>query len=417
MSISPAAMAVLAGCGVTATTEYPAADQAVLVAMAGGPTGCPRPADCILGGCPDQKDCTNPNGPGVFFEEDGSVGINAPGENVMMMITEFTNKAAVPLQDSSVTFKGRYSNPFAPLNLYPNGQWLWTDGTIESADYTDLKGTHAGLKVVKLSEQNTMPTWTLADPKQPNTTTSVSGDSFLHLTLHITFPVVNPGLIPVPLTPVQVQLDFDQAKDIVDTGFTLHASNLLWSPDGGSPQGPVQYCLRGPKHQFEPDKVVFQQGISVDPVSGIVTADPNVVTMSCTWGSVAKVYNWGYDYVPQQSLVPFLYQSAIHMKRAAFCGDFDYHTIDGLQIGISDNSSPPINSFFPPNFIPEAQWSTDGATCVTLNNQRDLNKKFVGYCPNKQKHLPECPTPPQPGPPPTLLKSYANPDTQYPSVP
>src|SRR5262249_24360728 len=97
MSISQAAMAVLAGCGVTATTEYTATDQA----RASGPTGKTTP----FPKCPDLPDCTHSNGSGVFFEEAGNAGINAPSANVvMMMITAFTNSP------SGVTFRGRYDD-------------------------------------------------------------------------------------------------------------------------------------------------------------------------------------------------------------------------------------------------------------------------------------------------------------------
>src|SRR5262245_29917813 len=74
MSISQAAVAVLAGCGVATTTEYTAADQTALAAAAITPGECPRGADCFIGTCPTPKDCTHPNGPGIFFEEKGSVG-------------------------------------------------------------------------------------------------------------------------------------------------------------------------------------------------------------------------------------------------------------------------------------------------------------------------------------------------------
>jgi hypothetical protein len=409
MSISQAAMVVLAGCGVTATTEYPATDQEVLAAL-GSTTG--EPTKPLVVNCPDPKtDCTHSNGTGIYFEEGGNAGFDEPLANVaMMMITTFTND---PL--GGVTVRGRYHDT-------SSGLWLLADGIINSAEYNGV----SGLQVVKVSEDQTIPTdltiptWMLADPN--NNKIPVTDTALLSLKLHVTFQV-SKGTG----APMQVLLAFDDAKEIPDTdphGNTfqghpfLHAYNLLWSVDDG--QSMAQYCYRGPKAaKIAPpgkDQVVFQQGISVDPVNGTVEVDSNVVTMSCAFGSVAKAYNFGYTYVEPNNAFPFLYASAIHMKRAAYCGNWNYYTVDGIPIGISDTFG--INGP-PQDFVLEAQWSPKGATCVNTLNLRSPNaphpqSPFQNKCPGSPgspgKVLTDCSSSPEPAP----LESYTNPKNQGP---
>jgi hypothetical protein len=371
MSIHQATIAVLAGCGVTATTEHTTSDPPALAAMATGPTAQ------ASGGCPDPlTDCTHSNGSGVYFEEGGNAGINALQFPMMMMITEFTN------QGSTVTFKGRYADPVQ------RGRWLWAEGTIVSADYTDGRGLHPRLQLVKLTEDLTKPNVTLVDPGSPGTPVRVIGDDLvlLQLQLHATVEVP-------PLATVHVVLDFNRSDVIYDTDPAghvffdhpvLYAYNLRWRPDVSSPPTPTQYCYRGPSAPGgppEPDQVVFQREIAVDPVTGTVTSAPGSVTMSCAWGAVAKAYNFGYRYADPADGSAFdrsFYEAAIHMKRAAYCGGFAHYTARGVRIGIHDSSS--INRYppDPPNL--EARWSSRGATCVNLGKLRLPGSGFDGHC-------------------------------------
>lgn len=385
MSISPAAMAVLAGCGVTATTEYTATDPPVLAAISTGQAG----QVLTIIKCPDPRtDCTHSNGTGVFFEEGGDASVNPSVSlgnnmtNIPIMITEFTNHG------SWVTCRGRYADPSMP------GRWLWADGTVDSADY----GTEYGLRVVGLSEERTKPTWMLVD--RTSTLILVTGDLLLALKLHVTFNVVIPPPEPPmpsvpPVPPVRVLLDFDQSDIIVDTDPqnnpydehpVLYAYNLRWRPDVDPLSAPTQYCYRGPDPSapsapLRQDQVVFQRGIIVDPVTGRVTSDPNAVTMSCAWGAVAKAYNFGYAYVDPRdgsAFDRFFYEAAIHMKRAAYCGGADTYTIAGVRIGIHDNLG--INQY--PRILSarEARWSPDGASCLNLRKRRYPPRSFDGRC-------------------------------------
>jgi hypothetical protein len=136
-----------------------------------------------------------------------------------------------------------------------------------------------------------------------------------------------------------------------------------------------QYC-RGPSQQ--PDTVVFQQGIDVDPVKGTVArpgAAASFVTLSCSLGAPAKVYSWGYSY-QGSSPSATLFDAGIHMKRASYCADFRHYTWADTDIFKSDDQN--INHLInppPPSAPPgiEAWWGPNGALCVNSENMRHLS--------------------------------------------
>lgn len=340
--------------------------------------------------CPDgSTDCCQTNGTGVYTAESGYAGIGPHS----LMITHFINSQKQNNNQPEVRFAGRY---------YDNiiSQWLFLPdaelGRVDSADYQQM----SNLEVVGVHETDTVPTWTLLD-SQTQQAFAVSGSDLVNLTLHISFDTAHAlaqamiGLREhdqrIALPPLQdgsresYLLNFNTAPSL-DSTKVVHNYSMSWRSEPQSK--PAEYCVDA---DAGGDPVVFQQGMSVDPLKGIVDhAQAAMVTMSCRQGAIATVHGWGYSYAVangqpnEPKLDVYYFDAGIHMKRAAYCGDFHHYTRAGIKIEIADN----FHGWGPGGWgvqALEARWTPQGATCLNLPNVRDsetvAKEKFEGVCP------------------------------------
>lgn len=342
---------------------------AALIAVLGGcPRGVPASGPAASLSCPDPTNCTLSNGTGVYTAEDGWAGIGSSE----LMITHFINSG------SSVSFQGRYL--VKPANQTDPNHWRLLDqpGQVFGAVYQ----SNASWRVVSVSEQSTVPTWTLQDPTSQSTT-AVTGDQLKQLTLFIRFTTLDDG-------PKEFVLDFDgpPITPPAENTRSLTSYHMRWA-ERGSGGAPTTYCQDANRL---PDPIVFQRGIDVDPVTGAVARNSQadqLVTLSCYLGAPATVYRWNYDHVATDS---FYFDAAIQMKRASYCGNGDYYTVAGTKLQIGDDR---INRDLPIHRL-EAWWSPQGALCLNPANERHpeiaAKKNFTGSC--RGQPLPPCQDPP-----------------------
>lgn len=359
----------------------------MIAGLIGMVTGCikppapPGPITAVVR-CPDAKNCTVPNGTGVYTAEDGYAGIGLE----QMMVMHFINTG------SSVTFQSRYLEAGAAL-------WssLATDGQVLGADYLTEQGLQSGLEVRSVGESDTVPTWTLADRKTGATTTVV-GDQILGLTLYIRFTTTT-------FHTEQYVIDFagPPIDHSSEPGRPVSSYHMRWRLRDVAGATPETYChlpapagappgSNGRPALGPPDSVVFQRGIDVDPVTGEVVrpgAAGSIVTLSCFFGAPATVYRWGYDHVTS---TPFYFDAAIQMKRASYCANADHYTIAGTPIARSDDLPPPRGNHDRIARL-EASWSPRGALCLNRENMRQpgLGAKFNGTCSGRA--IPPCTSP------------------------
>ncbi|MCU1280077.1 MAG: hypothetical protein JWM53_3623 [bacterium] len=326
-------VALLAGCG---AAESPTGDA----------TG-----NLLVRRCPDPStDCTQSNGTGVYTAEDGYAGIDTG----KMMITRFINHG------SYVTLGARYFDAAANL-------WLAAGGSVSSADYLGKKG----LQVIAVRESSTTPIWTLLD-SATNTTTNVIGAQLLDLKVIIT-PDASAG------GSKQYELSFDKFATDISGKQPVRTVNMRWRA-AYSNVVPTQYCVDASN---QPDPVVFQQGMAVNPVNAAVTRNSTtdgVVTLSCRLGAMATVHSWGYAYRTPYNT--FYFDAGLQMKRASYCADANHYTTAGTKIQIADDSGIQSDTI---TYL-ESWWTPQGALC--LDNPRHWNAGFSGSC-NGQP-LPHC---------------------------
>jgi hypothetical protein len=106
----------------------------------------------------------------------------------------------------------------------------------------------------------------------------------------------------------------------------------------------------------------FGEGV---PGGGAYHTDAGQFTIACRGSTIAKCLEVGYK--PWDGAVREL-ASCVRALRADYCGDGTPFTVDGTLVRIFDNAGiqPDDRSW-----VPEAEWSPDGALCVsTKKNTR-----------------------------------------------
>jgi hypothetical protein len=296
---------------------------------------CPNPA----------YGCTNSNGTGVYYQELGDAFID---NTLHLMFTHFTNNT------SGVGFEGRYFNA-------PTQQWL-----VDNSGPAAVRATYEGhgFLLQSISVSSTVPTMVLFDPLT-NAHATVFDRDLLNLTL--TIELVGGTIIDLTFV--------DRAQEPGNSPThrtTVTKYYMMWQRRVVGAPPPAFYCTDA---QGQPDAVVFQDGIDVNPVTGAVTANATDVTMSCRLGAPATVYFWGYDYLTD----PFHFGAAIQMKRASYCADATFHTLGGTLITIYDDEG--VQQQMPSAQKLEAYWTPTGATCYERPRRLDLNARlFDGKC-------------------------------------
>ena len=388
---------MLSGCGLAEMQEHAAAEQQELAAQAAERAARQPPG---VNPSPDPRtDCGHTNGTGVYFQELGSArilfnqvqppndqGTTKPTE---LMITTFVNPTAISSLGPSCG-PGTLRSPASPVQFCARyfdaflGVWRFWMGTVDRAEYPGAPSW----SVIDVTENRTVPRWTLQD-----TTTgvkvTVKDAQLADLKLHLTFT-------PISSAPARFIVEFDNGEILppimhprVDPLPEVHAFHMTWRREG-SPEGSgTEYCRDG-TDTHEPDPIAFQRDIYVDPVNGSVTrgSPRGYVTMSCNLGSMVTAHRWGYGYL-EGSDTTFHFDSAIHMKRASYCGNSEFFTQPDTVIHITDDRI--INLDIPLAPI-EAWWDRSGAKCLDLNHRRRPDEfPFNGNC--GDHWIPACPPP------------------------
>jgi hypothetical protein len=331
-----------------------------------------------LTGCPDPKNCTDPNGTGIYTAEDGKAGIGPSG----LLITHFKNNG------SGVTFQGRYREGVLWRSLS-------SPGKVTGAHYQGQN-----LQVLSLSESSTRSTWMLFTPGS-SATIPVVDTQLIDLTLDIEFIASPDG------RPERYRLSFTNPNTTTTSNGRPPVStyNMSWRDVTTPGAPPTPYCFDANGHI---DPIVFQKGIDVDPGTGAVERKSRAgfVTMSCSGGALAIVYSWGYPYMNTFPSYTFYFDAGIQMKRASYCGDSKHFTVAGTLIQIADDRALHYEHLQYGDILHlEARWTPYGAICLNPNNKRRPDLNFDGKC--KGVALPEC-TPPATPPPPYLSDGPEN---------
>lgn len=332
----------MAACGQVEPQDAAPAVQAVDQAETGLPTD-PNEQTCG----DDKTKCSPSNGPGIYTAEYGRAGIGGQSmyDGPAFMITHFMNTT------SGVKFTGVYQ-PRPPLWLaMPN------DGTVDSVELN--QHTYTPISITETSTDLAV----MVNNNGPHPLDLQSGGP---LKLHIS--VSNPGSglkrYVLDITPASVVLP-------LSTGTSMHTYAMSWTidPPDSNIEPAFPYCY---DEQNNPEPVVFQQGIDVNPFDGSVSrSSSTTVTMSCRQSAIAVVYSWGYPYLGDPADT-YYYDAGIHMKRASYCGDDKFYTKPNTLIGIRDNAAidsagtrtlGSINNTIDLTQL-EAEWSPSGATCI-----------------------------------------------------
>ena len=336
--------------------------------------------------CPDPEECTLSNGGGVYTQEVGNAHIG-PND---LMLTHFINQPG-----GGVTLEGREFDAV-------NGAYFK-----QTTDWVGARYLGVSYSLFGVYESATVPQFRLL--RTNGTPFNVTGNQILDLELIVE--------IKPAFWTISFKVGQNHGQDIHGNPdgqllpgpgsqhVTVNAFDMFWNPGQTRAQTPQPYCHLAPKLVTNPpapetDPVVFQQGIVVNAVNAVMTPMNNYVTLSCLHGALATVAWWGYDDHTQ----PELFEAAMHMKRASYCGDDSFYTRRNTTIMIRDTVGNLDNSLFDPlNF--EASWGRPPsggpirALCYTPNKERrpnalyppHLGADFNGQCANAPDILPCAP--------------------------
>jgi hypothetical protein len=300
--------------------------------------------------CPDPEEpCPVGNGFGVYTEEHGNAHVGSDD----LMLTRFVNTTG------GVNVFGR------GLDWSGSGNYVPYGGTVVGATYNGM-----GYSVASVAETLTVPKFMLRQGSA--TPFPVEGDDIVNLRLEI------------QIEGVSYVLSFWNPQ--TDTGTsgnqaTLHTFYMRWNPGktfNWSTSEP--YCYRSPLNGSAPDPIVFQQGIGVHPLTAVMGRNDSLVTLSCRHGAIATVRWWGYIY-RGNAAASDMFEAAMHMKRASYCGDDTFFTRANTEILIKDTIPNQQGAVTVSQM--EASWGrVPGgpvrALCVNPLNLRRPNKTYYG---------------------------------------
>jgi hypothetical protein len=306
------------------------------------------------------------NGGGIYTEENGHQGVSEYEFVVARFINE-VDETGAPF----VEWEGRSQVV---------GGYGTNSGGIQYAAYGSGDGETPHYNVTHVSETGTVPTFTLVSATDPTHPFLVTGDQLYNLRLVLTTNYARAyfqsTLFFKPLPP-----DL-QTVPIYGTTRSFHRYALYgyFGTDPLNIPNAVSYCQRAlpagtTSGARADDYVVFQQGIAVDLLTAKTTfGQDQTVTMSCSGGAIATAMMWGYPYLGVGKQGETIFEAAMHMKRASYCGDVTTYTQAGTKIAIDDivpiHSEPRIT-----NTNVEARWGRwpdghVGALCVNPSRER-----------------------------------------------
>lgn len=316
------------------------------------------------GHCPDPGDCSVANGPGIYTEEGGHMGVVSDGYD--FMIARFIN---------SSDELGPYVRWTGRSELLSHGYGVQS-GVIRYALY-DTGSVLTQFKVTRIAETTMAPEFTLksmTDSTAPAIV--VTGADLYRLRLVVTTPV---GYF-IHTTTLMFSAANKPTPDYLAgySGNKVFRYALYWYP-GADPvdhDEPLSFCQRAPNAAGSrtPDYTVFQGGIDVDPLNANTRFDESAtVTLSCAEGAIATATVWGYPYHHTTPAGEVLFEAAMHLKRASYCGDVTTYTTGGTSIYLYDGVIHADHPITPVQA--EAVWGVapDGnvrALCVNPTHER-----------------------------------------------
>lgn len=151
----------------------------------------------------------------------------------------------------------------------------------------------------------------------------------------------------------------------VETGFHAPSNTPLYSfyYDLGFGEDRVSTCNE-PDEGPELTAAVYRD-INVDRWSGDMWEQADLLYIGCTNAAVGKASLWHYRPEAFGWWHPYpveMFEAAVRMIRADFCGDGGSHTMPGTPVLVGDKMW--INSYSSGNAIEEAVWGASGALCV-----------------------------------------------------
>jgi hypothetical protein len=311
--------------------------------------------------CDDPFNCLRNNGGGVYTQELGNAGIGPYN----FMITHFINL------HPGVEVRGRYwvgaGTGYGPgIAEIVSAHVDQTVGAVPLGDY----------RIIWVSENLTKPTFMLAD-LAGHPVGMITGTGLLHLQIRLKLPggrftvsFAGYSTDPIKTTgdtpPVGLVEKLDMQWNTGDTvSFSTRQSYCTLAPEGSGTLG-------------GPDPVVFQQGIIVNPLNAKMTSDNDYVTLSCRNGAMATVRSWGYVYRGTQTQSS-MFEAAMEMKRASYCGDESFYTRAGTYILVKDSADVNADGAITPSGF-EASWGLTSsgfrALCVKYLNRRVIGADY-----------------------------------------
>lgn len=129
----------------------------------------------------------------------------------------------------------------------------------------------------------------------------------------------------------------------------------------------------------------YRQGVPGE--GGAKTDDGSVFTFACEGGALAKCVHFGYRpwaYTDDGRSLADHHQACTRMVRADFCGDGTSYTQDGTWVNLYDSVG--VQEDTEGTWLPEAEWSPDGALCMTQTTRAQT----AVSCPALATALPDC---------------------------
>lgn len=287
------------------------------------------------GGCTDPKRCGVYNGGGVYTEEGGFAGAGSASTMITTFIGTFSLATGYPSGLDEVLAR--------TFDL--NNQPVLTKAPIPVATINGGPDVYRVLGIIENGD--TKPQWWLSGP--------------------------NGVIITAPSTTRSIQLIFGtgasqftlsfRPADPQGSGLTTY--DVVWNAGAYDPSTAQEYCFASDDTGLKPDPnkpdpVVFQKGLYVNPITGVTNANKVATTMSCLHGGIAVAKQWGYVYNGTAAQLT-MFESALQMKRASYCGDEKFWTRKGTLIDILDTAGIHTTPLIP-KYALEARWGRDPVT-------------------------------------------------------
>jgi hypothetical protein len=120
--------------------------------------------------------------------------------------------------------------------------------------------------------------------------------------------------------------------------------------------------------------------------NGTRNSSAPLFTLGCTTGAIARCYRLGYrPWLTGLGNLKITHWTCTRIIRADYCGDGVSHTINGTQVNLWDNLTPPIQAhgMTPAGMTFEAAWGQNGAICFSHARWSLGGSVVAAACPNR----------------------------------